>query len=94
MSGSVLKLRAYQLGGVFLDIFNLSLQLALVPVCLKSSIIVPVPKNLLSPASTITTCCPDTLIMKCFERIILNYIKDAIPATLDRYRYAWRENRS
>ncbi|KAI3359394.1 hypothetical protein L3Q82_002898 [Scortum barcoo] len=40
-----------ELAGVFLNIFNLSLQLTTVPVSLKTSIIVPVPKkNLLSPA--------------------------------------------
>ncbi|KAI3351356.1 hypothetical protein L3Q82_005899 [Scortum barcoo] len=35
-----------QVAGVFLDIFNLSLQLATVPVSLKTSIIVPVPKEI------------------------------------------------
>ncbi|KAI3375528.1 hypothetical protein L3Q82_003862 [Scortum barcoo] len=42
VSGRTLKLCADQLAGVFLDIFNLSLQLATVPVSLKTSIIVPV----------------------------------------------------
>uniref|UniRef100_A0A3P9IH10 Reverse transcriptase domain-containing protein n=1 Tax=Oryzias latipes TaxID=8090 RepID=A0A3P9IH10_ORYLA len=32
--------------------------------------------------------------MKCFERIILNHIKDIIPATLDSHQFAYRENRS
>ncbi|KAI3375970.1 hypothetical protein L3Q82_016502, partial [Scortum barcoo] len=45
VSGRTLKLCADQLAGVFLDIFNLSLQLATVPVSLKTSIIVPVPKK-------------------------------------------------
>lgn len=45
MSSRVLKLCAHLLAGVFLDILNLSLQLASVPACLKSSIIVPVPKK-------------------------------------------------
>ncbi|KAI3357345.1 hypothetical protein L3Q82_015778, partial [Scortum barcoo] len=45
VSGRTLKLCADQLAGAFLDIFNLSLQLATVPVSLKTSIIVPVPKK-------------------------------------------------
>ncbi|KAI3375845.1 hypothetical protein L3Q82_004120 [Scortum barcoo] len=88
VSGRTLKLCADQLAGVFLDIFNLSLQLATVPVSLKTSIIVPVPKKI---------CCPVALtlvIMKCFERIVLKHIKDIIPAGLDQYQFAYRENRS
>ena len=95
VSGRVLKLCADQLAGVFLDIFNLSLQLASVPVCLKSSTIVPVPKK------SAVTCLNDyrpvaltPVIMKCFERIVLKYIKDAIPAGLDTHQFAYRENRS
>ncbi|KAI3372066.1 hypothetical protein L3Q82_006710 [Scortum barcoo] len=69
-----------QLAGVFLDIFNLSLQLATVPVSLKTSIIVPVPKK--SAVTCLNDYCPVALtpvIMKCFERIILKHIKDIIP---------------
>ncbi|KAI3351254.1 hypothetical protein L3Q82_005806 [Scortum barcoo] len=32
--------------------------------------------------------------MKCFERIVLKHIKDIIPAGLDQYQFAYRENRS
>ncbi|KAI3353888.1 hypothetical protein L3Q82_005093 [Scortum barcoo] len=34
------------------------------------------------------------VIMKCFERIVLKHIKDIIPAGLDQYQFAYRENRS
>ncbi|KAI3360589.1 hypothetical protein L3Q82_002452 [Scortum barcoo] len=71
VSGRTLKLCADQLAGVFLDIFNLSLQLATVPVSLKTSIIVPVPKK------SAVTCLNDyrpvaltPVIMKCFERTL------------------------
>ncbi|XP_034041546.1 uncharacterized protein LOC117523963 [Thalassophryne amazonica] len=94
VSGRTLKSCADQLAEVFLDIFNLSLQLSMVPVCLKSSIIVPVPKT------TTITCLNNyrpvaltPVIMKCFERILLKYIKDAIPAGLDSLQFAYRENR-
>ncbi|KAI3356468.1 hypothetical protein L3Q82_017683 [Scortum barcoo] len=86
VSGCTLKLCADQLAGVFLDIFNLSLQLATVPVSLKTSIIVPVPKK--SAVTCLNDCCPVALtpvIMKCFERIVLKHIKDIIPAGLDQY---------
>ncbi len=45
VSGRTLNSGADQLASVFLDIFNLSIQLSTVPVCLKSSIIVPVPRQ-------------------------------------------------
>ncbi len=95
VSGRTLNSCAGQLASVFLDIFNLSIQLSTVPVCLKSSIIVPVPRQ------TTISCLNDyrpvaltPVIMKCFERILLKYIKDAIPAGLDSLQFAYRENRS
>ena len=78
-----------------MDIFNLSLQLASVPACVKSSIIVPVPKKYAGASlkdHRHVALTPG--IMKCFERIVLSHIKDIIPATLDRYQFAYREKRS
>ncbi len=43
--GKVLKACAYELSAVFTDIFNMSLSQAIVPACLKSAIIIPVPKK-------------------------------------------------
>ena len=96
VSGRTLKSCAVQLAGVFLDIFNLSLQLAMVPVCLKSSIIVPVPKKK-SALSCLYDYRPVALTpvtMKCFGRILLKHIKEVIPAGLDSHQFAYKENRS
>ncbi|KAI3352931.1 hypothetical protein L3Q82_019494 [Scortum barcoo] len=66
-------------------------QLATVPVSLKTSIIVPVPKK--SAVTCLNDYRPVTLtpvIMKCFERIVLKqHIKDIIPAGLDQYLFAY-----
>ncbi len=43
--GRVLKACAFQLAGVFTDIFNLSLSLSVVPSCFKKFTIVPIPKK-------------------------------------------------
>lgn len=43
--GRVLKECADQLAGVLTDIFNTSLQQAVVPLCFKTAIVIPVPKN-------------------------------------------------
>ena len=45
VSGQVQKDYATQLAGVFTSIFNQSLSQAVVPPCLKYSIIVPLPKK-------------------------------------------------
>ncbi|KAI3362573.1 hypothetical protein L3Q82_001608 [Scortum barcoo] len=45
ISGRVLKGCAYQLTEVLTDIFNTSLQQAVVPTCLKTATIIPIPKT-------------------------------------------------
>ncbi len=45
VSGRTLRTCADQLAGGFTSIFKLSLQLAVVPTCLKSTTIIPVPKR-------------------------------------------------
>uniref|UniRef100_A0A3B5QBX0 Reverse transcriptase domain-containing protein n=1 Tax=Xiphophorus maculatus TaxID=8083 RepID=A0A3B5QBX0_XIPMA len=95
VSGQTLKTCADQLAGVFLDIFNLSLQLAMVPECLKSSTIIPVPKKRsITSLNDYRPVALTPVIMKCFERILLRYIRDFIPANLDSLQFAYRANRS
>ncbi|KAK3529161.1 hypothetical protein QTP70_018114, partial [Hemibagrus guttatus] len=67
--GRVLRECAEQLADVFTDIFNISLSSAIVPKCLKTTTIIPVPKK--SPVSCLNDYHPVALrpiIMKCFER--------------------------
>ncbi|KAJ8342690.1 hypothetical protein SKAU_G00326180 [Synaphobranchus kaupii] len=69
--------------------------LSTAPKCLKSSIIVPVPKK--TNISTLNDYRPVALtpiIMKCFKRLVLSYIKATIPASLDPHQFAYRPNRS
>ncbi|KAK7930368.1 hypothetical protein WMY93_006763 [Mugilogobius chulae] len=93
--GRVIKSCAYQLAQVFTKIFNLSLALATVPTCLKTAIIIPVPKQLN------ITCLNDyrpvtltSVVTKCLERLILKHIKARLPADLDPYQFAYRAHRS
>ncbi len=78
--GRTLKSCADQLAGVFTNIFNLSLQQAVVPTCLKATTIVPVPKK------QAVRCLNDyrpialtPIIMKCFERLVLFTSKPISP---------------
>ncbi|KAK3548437.1 hypothetical protein QTP70_013069 [Hemibagrus guttatus] len=66
-----------------------------VPPCLKSTTIVPVPKK--QQVRSLNDYRPVTLtpiIMKCFERLVLHHIKARIPTDLDRHQFAYRGNRS
>ncbi len=70
--GRVLKDCAAQLTDVLTDIFNTSLSQAVVPTCLKSTTIIPVPKK--SPVSCLNDYRPIALtpiMMKCFERLVM-----------------------
>uniref|UniRef100_A0A8C7XV90 Reverse transcriptase domain-containing protein n=1 Tax=Oryzias sinensis TaxID=183150 RepID=A0A8C7XV90_9TELE len=93
--GQVLKDCADQLAGVFTKIFNGSLHQSIVPPCLKSSTIVPLPKT-----STITglkdyrPVALTLIITKCFEKLVRNHITSCLPSTLDSYQFAYRANRS
>ncbi len=93
--GRVLKDCAAQLTDVLTDIFNTSLSQAVVPTCLKSTTIIPVPKK--SPVSCLNDYRPIALtpiMMKCFERLVMHNIKNSLPNTLDPLQFAYRPNRS
>ncbi len=93
--GKVLRACAYQLAPTFSRIFNLSLAQAVIPLCLKSATIIPVPKK--SPITSLNDYRPVALtpvIMKCFERLVLQHIKDHLPPDFDPYQFSYRVNRS
>lgn len=92
--GKVLRPCAHQLTLIFTRIFNLSLDEAAIPSCLKSATIIPVPKK--SPITSLNYYCPVALtpvIMKCFERLVLQHTKDYLPPEFDPHQFAYRANR-
>lgn len=95
ITGKVLKGCADQLARVFTKIFNKSLHQSIVPPCLKSSTIVPLPKK--STISSLNDYRPVALtpiIMKCFEKLVRRHIISCLPSTFDNYQFAYRANRS
>ncbi|KAK3539575.1 hypothetical protein QTP70_010270 [Hemibagrus guttatus] len=93
--GRMLRECAEQLADVFTDIFNISLSSAVVPTCLKTTTINPVPKK--SPVSCLNDYRPVALtpiIMKCFERLVMKQIKDLLPPSLDPMQFAYHPNHS
>ncbi len=93
--GRVLRACAFQLAGVFTDIFNLSLSLSVVPLCFKKSTIVPIPKkNKITCLNDWRPVALTPIFSKCFEKLIRDYICSVLPASLDPLQFAYRSNRS
>ncbi len=95
MSPACLKTCAGQLAPIFTKIFNRSLELCKAPACFKCSTIITVPKK---PKITgLNNYRPVTLtsvVMKSFERLVLDYLKASTGPLLDPLQFAYRANRS
>ncbi len=93
--GRVLKTCAFQLAGVFTDIFNLSLSLSVVASCFKKSTIVPIPKkNKITCLNDWRPVALTPIFSKCFEKLVREHICSVLPASLDPLQFAYRSNRS
>ncbi len=93
--GRVLKACAFQLAGVFTDIFNLSLSLSVVPSCFKKSTIVPIPKkNKITCLNDWRPVALTPIFSKCFEKLVREHICSVLPDSLDPSQFAYRSNRS
>ncbi|KAK1784826.1 hypothetical protein P4O66_003501 [Electrophorus voltai] len=91
----VLKACGDQLALVFTNIFNLSLTPGIVPSIFKRSTIVPVPKK--PRPSGLNDYCPvafTSVVMKCLEKLIRDFITSLLPASMDPLQFAYRHNRS
>ncbi len=91
ISAGVLKACADQICWVIHYIFNLSLRLERVPVLWKTSCVVPVPKK--TNPTEFSQYRPIALtaqLMKVFERLVLNYIKQLLCAAEDKLQFAYK----
>ncbi len=86
--GRVLKACAFQLAGVFTDIFYLSLSLSVVPACFKKSTIVPIPeKNKITCLNDWRPVALTPIFSKSFEKLVRDYICSVLPASLDPLQF-------
>ena len=84
-----------QLAPVFTNIYNRSIQQAIVPTCLKTTTIIPIPKSsAVQGPNDVRPIALTPVAMKCFERLVLDNIKTCIPPDLDQYQFAYKANRS
>ncbi|KAF7699163.1 hypothetical protein HF521_003905 [Silurus meridionalis] len=95
ITGRVLKACADKLAPVFTEIFNLSLEQSVVPSCFKQSTIVPVPKKpQLACFNDYGPVALTSVVMKCFERLVRDFITASLPDPLDPLQFAYCQNRS
>ncbi|KAK1802877.1 hypothetical protein P4O66_021404 [Electrophorus voltai] len=80
---------------VLTDIFSLSLTLGIVPSSFKRSTIVPVPKKPRpSDLNDYRPVALTSVVMKCFENLVRDFITSSLPASMDPLQFAYRHNRS
>ncbi|KAK1803853.1 hypothetical protein P4O66_003799 [Electrophorus voltai] len=93
LDSRVLKACADQLAPVFTDIFNLSLTLGIVPSGFKRSTIVPMPKKPRpSGLNNYHSVALKSVMMKCFEKLVRDFITSSLPASMDPLQFAYHHN--
>ena len=91
----LLKVCAPQLCQVFSTLFTWSLKDDIVPGVWKTSMICPIPKT--NSASDLSDYRPMTItsvVMKCFEKIVLRHLLDLTKGMQDPFQFAYKPNRS
>ena len=84
-----------QLAPVFTDIFNQSLEKGKVPQCFKAAVIVPVPKkSKISGLNDYRPVALTSVVMKVFERLVLQFLRNATESLTDPMQFAYKANRS
>ena len=93
--GCVLRACAEQLARVSIDIYNLSLDQAVVPTSFRTATIALVPKNFKAMAlNDFHPVAFTPIIAKCLETLVLSHPKSCLLTTLDPHQFAYRTNRS
>ncbi|KAK1805713.1 hypothetical protein P4O66_001979 [Electrophorus voltai] len=93
--GRVLRECADQLADVLTDIFNISLSCTIVPICFKTTTIVPMPKKFkVSCLNDYSPVALTSIIMKCFKKLVMRHVKTQLPPSLDPLQFAYRSNHS
>ena len=95
ISGRLVKLCAEQLSFIFCFIFNKSFETHTIPTIWKTSEIVPVPKKVKVDCNNdLRPVALTSIIMKCFEKLILRRLLNQVHTSLDPYQFAYKNARS
>ena len=94
ISGKLLKVRAFQLCSVFANLFNWSLRECCVPSVWKKSVICPILKK--KNPSSLNGYRPvalTSIVMKCFEKLVLRHLLTFTNEHLDPLQFAYKPHR-
>ena len=94
IQGKILKSCSDQLAPVFCKLYQKSLDTTTIPKLWKMSEIIPVPKK--TKCTQLNDYRPvalTSLLMKCFERLLLRFLLDNIRETMDQLQFAYRAKR-
>ena len=92
--GNVLRSCCYELAGVFITLFNLSLRQSNIPTTWKTAEIIPVPKKpMFTDMNNLRPVALTPIIMKCFERLVLKLLKTEVELQLDPLQFAYKTKR-
>ena len=95
ISGKVLRNCARELSSPFRSLFQMSLDLKVVPCCWKSSIVIPIAKKPRpSEYNDYRPVALTSIAMKCFERIVLKCLIQPIREMIDPHQYAYQPKKS
>ena len=89
-----LKVCAEELSYIFTYIFNLSIFSTSIPVCWKTSSVIPIPKkNKVSSMNDLRPVALTSVAMKCLERLALQHINVIFRANSDPFQFAYQPKR-
>ena len=92
--GRLLHSCSQELAEAWCPIYQKSLDSSIVPSTWKDSVIIPVPKKASCKENNdYRPVALTSVIMKCFEKIIINFLKAAVGCSLDTFQFAYRSNR-
>ncbi len=95
ISGRLLKSCSEELAEAWCPIYQKSLDTHTVPSIWKSSIIIPVPKKASCKENNdYHPVALTSVVMKCFEKIMINFVKTEVSCLSDPFQFAYRSNRS
>ena len=95
LSGAIVKHCAEQISAIFYFIFVKSWESHIVPTIWKTSTIIPVPKkSKIDSNNDLRPVALTSIVMKCFEKLVLRQILREVQADLDPHQFAYKQARN
>ena len=95
INGKLLKCCARELAIPYSELFQTSLNESISPSSWKSAIVIPVPKtNRASDLNDYRPVALTSIVMKCFERLVMRFLYPSVSQILDNLQFAYQPKKS